>query len=463
MQQKFSRVGHILASAGSAIGIANLVILPARAHNYGGLAFILVFVLCTFLLGIPLMIGEIALGKTGQSDAVTAYRKVGGKQWAWAGFFGILTSFFILSFYIVVAAWSLEYFYYYAFNFSQILDKESGPLFGTLIGNQNRVMLFAAFFMLICMAIVAADIKTGIEQSSKFLLPLLLFLIIALIVLIPIAGPEHLVYDNLFRFDFRPIFTFDQQGNLGITEAIGQAFFSLSLGACGMITYASHLRPDVNVVQNARFIVHSDTIVALLAVVLIVPLFPVNQSVGADPSLIFVYLVETFKIFGSFQQGLGILFFALLNIAILTSAVSLLETSVSFLTREYKWPRLWVAPLMAGLIYMLGVPSILSFNAANSTFFTNFLGYGQGEARPSMGFFNFVFDIFGTFAIMLGGLILSFFIIRRWSFGKFFQALKTSTFNPPASYQHYLKFLLTWLIPPMLIALFAIKLYIFLF
>ncbi|MEO1655756.1 MAG: hypothetical protein AAFU64_19600, partial [Bacteroidota bacterium] len=202
--------------------------------------------------------------------------------------------------------------------------------------------------------------------------------------------------------------------------------------------------------------------VALMAVILIVPLFSGDQSVGADPSLIFVYLVETFKIFGGFQQGLGILFFALLNIAILTSAVSLLETSVSFLTRQYHWPRMLVAPLMACLVFLIGIPSIYSFNVENAPFFTNFLGYGQGK-QPSMGFFNFVFDIFGTFAIMLGGLILSFFIIKRWTFEKFFQALRTPTYAPRQTYLYYLQFLFIWLIPPMLLGLFAVKLYTFLF
>jgi NSS family neurotransmitter:Na+ symporter len=254
---KFTNKGHILAAVGAAVGIANLVLFPARAYNYGGLAFILVFVLFTFVLGVPLMIGETALGKSGQSDAVNAYLKIGGRRWGFAGIFGLITCSFILSFYIVIAGWALYYLYTYLFQYHQITAAASealahgipskggiGKLFGNFVTSQNEVLFLSGIFMVLTIFIVANNIKQGIEWVSKRFVPLLIVMMLFLIIAIPFVDSSKVNYGN-FNFNFSALFSIDNSGRIGVIEAVGQAFFSLSLGACAMVTNAIKLRKKV--------------------------------------------------------------------------------------------------------------------------------------------------------------------------------------------------------------------------
>jgi NSS family neurotransmitter:Na+ symporter len=464
---KFTNKGHILAAVGAAVGIANLVLFPARVFNYGGLAFILVFVLFTFILGVPLMIGETALGKSGQSDAVNAYQKIGGKKWGFAGIFGLVTCCFILSFYIVVAGWALYYLYTYLFQYQQITaavaealtnDAPSiagiGGLFGRFVTSQNEVLLLSGLFMALTIFIVANNIKQGIEWVSKTFVPLLIVMMLFLIIAIPFVDSDKVNYGN-FNFNFAALFSIDNSGRIGIIEAVGQAFFSLSLGACAMVTYGSHVARNTNVVSNSHYIVHTDTLVALLAGVLIIPLFSVSGNVGLDPTLVFISLVDTFYGFGEpWGRIIGISFFALFNFAIVTSTISLLEPAVNYMSEGNKLRRKYYSILIGSGVFLISIPAILSFNPESATVFTNFLGYGN-KGDGTMGYFNFILDFFGTFCLLAGAFILSIFIRFKWSIEKLIEEVTVQGYNPGSQIKKLLRVTILWVIPILMLLLFG--------
>jgi NSS family neurotransmitter:Na+ symporter len=462
----FSNRGHILASVGAAVGIANLVLFPARVFNYGGLAFILVFVLCTFALGIPLMMGETALGRNSQTDAVKAFSNIGGKYWGYAGKFGIVTCSFILSFYIVVAGWSLYYLYTYIFDYESIQLAVNGALlkdlpskagiggfFGQFVTSGPKVLLFSGIFMAATIAIIANNINKGIEWVGKRFVPLLIVLLVYLIIATPFMDGTSLNYSN-FKFDFGALFSIDQSGRIGIIEAVGQSFFSLSLGACGMLTYGVHVSKKTNILTNSHYIVHTDTLVALLGGLLIIPLFSSDASVGLDPTLVFISLVDTFNGFGEpWGRIIGIAFFALFNLAIITSTISLLEPAVNYFTKNKGGQRPKYAVLVGLGIFVISIPAVLSFNPENSSIFTNFLGYGN-RGDGTMGYFNFILDFFGTFCLLAGAFILAIFIRKKWTIQGFFNEVELNGFILSEKKKRALSFSLQWLIPGLMLVLF---------
>lgn len=446
--QKFSNKGHVLASVGAAVGVANLVLFPARVHNYGGVAFVLVFIICTLIYGVPLMIAETAIGKSGQSDAVQAFQKIGGKAWGRIGLFGIITTWFILSFYIVVAGWALYYLYLYVFDFQSILTENTGALFGQFVTNEKMVILFSGFALMLTAFVVAQQIKSGIEWVSQRFVPLLIVLVVFIIVILPFIDGVNLNYDNVY-FDFSKMFTMDSNGKFGIVEAMGQAFFSLSLGACGMVTYGSHLNRNANVVRNSKYIVHTDTVVAILGAILIIPLFGMNDVLTASPPLVFINLIDAFNKFGDgYARIIGMAFFVLFNIAILTSSISIMEPGVNFLKNKFGGKRVHYAIGISVLIFLLSLPAIYSIDSSNSKLVTNFLGYGDGEGDAvSMGYFNFVLDFFGTFALIVGSLLLAIFVKVKWKKEDFFQELSIGGHQFSQRFKVNLYFTITWIVP----------------
>lgn len=464
---KFSNTGHILASVGAAVGIANLVLFPARVFNYGGLAFILVFVLFTFILGVPLMIGETALGKNSQRDAVAAFRSIGGRKWGFAGLFGLITCCFILSFYIVVAGWSLYYLYLYLFQYQEItgsveaaLAKNSpsvagvGGLFGSFVSSPYKVLLFSGIFMGATVIIVANNIKQGIEWVSTRFIPLLVLMMVCLILALPFVAGDRVNYTN-FTFDLSALFAMDSNGRVGIIEALGQSFFSLSLGACSMVTYGTHIDKNTRVVSNSHYIVHSDTLVALLAGLLIIPLFASSSQVGLNPSLVFINLVDTFYGFGEpWGRIIGVGFFTLFNLAIVTSTISMLEPAVNYLSGENEIRRRNYSLLLGTGIFLISLPAILSFNPDSPAFFTNFLGYGDKQSDTvTMGYFNFILDFFGTFCLLVGAFLLSVFIRSTWTLEKLFEEITVGGYSPSRSIKSLLRITFLWIIPLLMLLL----------
>ena len=464
--RKLSNQGHILVSIGAAVGIANLVLFPARVHNYGGLAFILVFVLCTLIIGVPLMIAETALGKLGQTDAVDVFDKIGGGSWKFVGFLGILTNAMVLTFYVIVSGWALYYWFLYLFDYevisSAITEAKNegkpsvagvGHFFGSFVTSPRQVILLAAAYMAITTFIVANNIKAGLEWVSRHFIPFLALLIVGLIIVLPFVGGDLIDYSN-FTFDLKPLFSLDSSGRIGIIEAVGQSFFSLALGACAMVTFGSHIDRKTDVVKNSHFIVHSDTLVALLGALLLIPLISSTKSVGADPSLVFITLVDTFHNFSApFDRIVGVVFFTLFNFAIITSTMAMMEPSVNYLVKSRGLTRKRSALIIGTFIFIFCIPGILSFSPNSSSFFTNFLGYGN-RGDGTMGYFNFILDFFGTFSLLVGAFLFSVFLWTRWSIDDLVDELSIGGHIVSSGLKRFLKVSLLWVTPIFMILLF---------
>lgn len=443
----FSRTGHILASAGAAIGVANLVIFPYRVQFFGGGAYVLAFVVFTLLMGIPLMVLENALGKRSGTDAIDAFRGAGdGPAWAWIGRLGILTAIMVASFYLVLAGWTLDYVWSYLTDYAAVAGTPAGPAFGAAIGTVPRALLFTGIFTALAAIISASQLRRGVERLSKFAMPLLGLLVVFLIVSLPLLRPEAVDYANLFRLDWNALFVPNAGGELGILHALGQAFFSLGLGAASMLTFATHLDRKANVLSNAPTIVHLDTVVALLGALLVVPLLGnVEGDVYGGPPLVFINLVEIFKSYGAAGQLVGLSFFVLLGVAILTSAVSLIEPALRALVTQRGWSRRWSGLGLGALIFLLSIPVVISCSPGGPAWLTDFAGMGGSD--PSMGYFNFLLEWFGSISLLIGGLLLCIYLLYRWGLDGFFGELEIGGHTVSANWRRGLTLAFRFVIP----------------
>lgn len=348
-----SKIGIVLATAGSAVGLGNVWRFPYMVGENGGAAFLLVYLVCILMLGLPGMISEFIVGRHAQANAAAAYDKLsGGRPWKLVGYLGILTSTIILGFYAVVAGWCLQYL------FASLTGQLNGDAnyvkdyFVSLSGSCVRPILFGIAFILITHLVVVRGVRSGIERASKTLMPVLFVLLLILVVascLLPgaIEGVRFLFYPDFSKLS----------GNV-ILDALGQAFFSLSLGTACLCTYASYFSRDTNLLASATQIALLDTMIAILSGLMI---FPAAASVGispdSGPSLIFITLPNVFQQAFASMPVVGyvvsIMFFALLVFAALTSTISMHEIGTAFFTEEWHLPRqrsAWVLTVVASLI-----------------------------------------------------------------------------------------------------------------
>lgn len=348
-----SRLGVVLATAGSAVGLGNVWRFPYMTGENGGAAFILLYIACILVLGIPGMLSEFIVGRHAQSNAARAYDKLSnGRPWKLVGHLGILTSTIILGFYAVVAGWCLQYL------FASIAGQVNGDAeyvknyFVTFSSDPLKPVLWGIGFVLITHLVVVRGVRAGIEKASKVLMPVLLFLLV-IIVIASCALPGAM---EGVRFLFMPDFSKLSSGVF--LEALGQAFFSLSLGTACLCTYASYFSKDTNLLHSAGQIAALDTLIAILSGLMI---FPAAASVGispdSGPSLIFITLPNVFQQAFSAVPVVGyvisIMFYALLVFAALTSTISMHEIGTAFFTEELQLPRrksAWVLTIVASVI-----------------------------------------------------------------------------------------------------------------
>ena len=348
-----SRLGVVLATAGSAVGLGNVWRFPYMTGENGGAAFILLYIACILVLGIPGMLSEFIVGRHAQSNAARAYDKLSnGRPWKLVGHLGILTSTIILGFYAVVAGWCLQYL------FASIAGQVNGDAeyvknyFVTFSSDPLKPVLWGVGFVLITHLVVVRGVRAGIERASKVLMPVLLFLLV-IIVIASCALPGAM---EGVRFLFMPDFSKLSSGVF--LEALGQAFFSLSLGTACLCTYASYFSKDTNLLHSAGQIAALDTVIAILSGLMI---FPAAASVGispdSGPSLIFITLPNVFQQAFSAVPVVGyvisIMFYALLVFAALTSTISMHEIGTAFFTEELQLPRrksAWVLTIVASVI-----------------------------------------------------------------------------------------------------------------
>ncbi|MGN7477579.1 sodium-dependent transporter [Solibacillus silvestris] len=351
-----SKIGFILAAAGSAIGLGAIWKFPYMAGTNGGSVFILLFVLCTVLIGLPILIAEFMIGRRGQKDPITSFKEQApGKPWYMIGWIGLVACGLILSFYSVVGGWILSYIIR-AVSFSLTGQGVNfSNLFSDIISNPWEVLIAQAAFMLLTLVIVQAGIKNGIETASKWMMPLLfIFFILLFIRSITLEGAVEGV-----KFMFIPDWSYFNGETLIL--ALGQAFFSLSIGVAAMITYASYLSKKEKIVTSAINVASMNIAISLLAGLVIFPaVFALGFSPTEGPGLVFIMIPAVFEQlpFGSF---LLLVFFILLLFATVTSSIALLEVVVSIGIREKTAQRKKASWVLAAIIFIIGIPSALSF------------------------------------------------------------------------------------------------------
>ena len=351
-----SSLGFILASAGSAIGLGNLWKFPYIAANSGGGIFLVFYILFVLLLGVPIMMAEMSIGRRTQLNAIGAYRKL-NKKWTFVGGLGVLCAFVILSYYSVVGGWVTKYIV--AFASGGNFGSDPAAYFNNFVASPVEPVVWHLVFMAFCAIVVVMGVVKGIEKMSKVLLPVLFVIVVVVAirsVTLPGAG-EGLKF--LFVPDFSAISSFGDLGN-AMVQAMGQVFFSLSLGMGITITYGSYLKKDTNIVKDTGIVVGLDSLAALLSGCAILPaVFALGFEPTAGVGLIFSILPAVFADmpFGAF---FGFLFFILVFIAAATSAISLLEVVAAYFIDNFHWSRKKATIIMASLMAFIGIFASLS-------------------------------------------------------------------------------------------------------
>ncbi|MEH6825949.1 MAG: sodium-dependent transporter [Motiliproteus sp.] len=357
-----SRMAFVLAASGSAVGLGNIWKFPYITGENGGGAFVLMYLLCIAIVGIPIMIAEVMIGRRGGKSPINSMRELVkldrlSPRWKWLGGMGMLASFLILSFYSVIGGWALSYVGAAATGtFAGASTEAIGAMFGGLLADPKALLMWHSLFMILVIVIVSRGIRSGMEKAINILMPLLFVL---LLVMVGYALSTDKFAEG-FAFLFNP--DLSKLTTEGMLTALGHAFFTLSLGMGVMMAYGSYLPKNVSLVKTAITVSVLDTAVALLAGLAIFPLvFANGLEPGAGPGLIFQTLPLAFS---QMPGGVlfGTLFFALLVIAAVTSAISLLEPAVEWLT-EHKGISRLTGTLIAGIsVWLLGIVTVLSFN-----------------------------------------------------------------------------------------------------
>lgn len=357
-----SRLGFILAATGAAVGLGNIWKFPYMAGANGGSAFVLVYLLCVLLIGIPLMLAEMIIGRHGQQNAVNSLRKIAietkhSPKWQWVGWLGALTLLLVLSFYSVVAGWSIAYlFFTWRGDFNGLGVSAINQSWGSFLANPWQLMFWHAVFMWLTMWVVERGVQQGIEKASRIMMPLLFLTLIILDIYAASLGDFS--EGARFLFDFK----LQKVSPSIVISAMGHAFFTLAIGAGCMLVYGSYLKRTVPLGSAVATIVILDVLVAILAGLAIFPIvFAYHLSPEGGPGLMFQILPIAFaKMAGG--QFFGGLFFLLLLFAAWTSSISIAEPLVILLKERHGFSRLSASIIVGITAWVLGIASLLSFN-----------------------------------------------------------------------------------------------------
>ena len=391
-----SKIGFILAAAGSAVGLGNIWRFPYLVGRHGGGAFVLVYLLSVLLLGTVVMIAEMFIGKRAQRDIVNSYGKA-NKWLKWIGLLGVMVPFIISTYYAVIGGWASGYAVEYVINSNAIAPGEAGAAFTSFISTPVRSILFFALFLVAAILIVCGGVQKGIEKAGKILMPALFVLLIAVIIAamcLPGKGEGQTVVDGLTFYLGK--FDFEALGWNGVIAAMGQAFFSLSLGMGVMIAYGSYTGKGINIGKSALTVCGLDTLVALLAGFAIFPaMFATGNSdlvSQAGAGLMFIALPEVFAAMGTAGNLVGFMFFVLVIFAAITSLISLIEVVSQYTLEKYHWSRAKATSVFGGIIGLIGLFVCLSqgyikYNLFGFDLLTYFDEVTNAVIMPILAFF----------------------------------------------------------------------------
>ena len=429
-----SKFGFILAAAGSAIGLGNIWRFPYMTGENGGAAFVLLYVFFVILIGFPIMLAELSLGRKTNKNALGAFASIfPGTNWRFVGGLGIFTGIAILSFYSIIAGWTVGYvFKTISGTFSQIPNAQFlTDEFARFTSNPFSAILMHGVFITLTVSVVIGGVSKGIERWSKILMPVLFGLLILLVIRSVTLGAG--VKEGL-AFYLKPDFSEISGGT--IFMALGQALFSMSLGMGTMITYGSYIAKKDNLVTSGVAVAFFDTGIALCAGLAIFPaLFAIGLSPDGGPGLVFMVFPLIFdKIPGGVIFGTG--FFVLLSIAALTSTISLLEVPVSYMIDEKKWSRKIAAIAAGSIAFIIGIPSAISQGA--SDFFSNL-------PLINIPFLDFMNIVFGNYALTIGAFFIALFVGWKWGVSKASKEIEQG--NPAFTYRKMWSVTLRFLAP----------------
>ncbi len=436
-----SQLGFILAAIGSAVGLGNIWKFPYLTGEYGGGAFVIIYLVCVVLMGLPIMIAEVLLGKRGAGSPVASMRNLAkeagqSRLWALLGWSGVIAGFLVLSYYSVIAGWTLDYVWSSASGTFSTNNTPSAikSIFDNLIADPTYLLILHSIFMFATIIILARGVQGGLERAVTFMIPAL-FLVLIVLLAYAISTPKfmdgvHFMFDINFHKFFYP--DGENFSGKGILVAMGQAFFSLSLGMGAIMVYGAYLPKDSSIAKTTAIVAMADTLVAILAGLII---FPIVFSNGLEPNAGVGLVFQTLPIaFGQMPFGniFGSLFFLLLTLAALSSAISLIEPAIAWLVETGKFARISATIVIGIATWLLGFVTIFSFNEWSE--FKLF----------SMTMFELIDYVTSNIMLPLGGIFMAIFVAWLMKSEHVTSELKVSAQN--CGYQIW-NFLLRYIIP----------------
>ncbi|MCZ0871057.1 sodium-dependent transporter [Peribacillus sp. AS_2] len=432
-----SKLGFILAAAGSAIGLGAIWKLPYMTGENGGGVFFLLFIIFTLLIGTPILIAEFTIGRNAQKDAISAYKHIApGKPWALIGYGGVVASIILLSFFSVVGGWIISYLARsFTGSLSNLTQEEYGNFFNTIISNPYETVIAQLLFMVFTIWVVQGGVSKGIEKANKYMMPSLFILFIILLI-------RSLTLDGAMegvKFFLKP--DFSALTGETILLALGQSFFALSVGVSVMVTYASYLSKKEDITKSAFSVVGLNIFISLLAGLVIFPaVFALGFSPSSGPGLVFVVLPAVFN-----EMALGgifmFIFFILLLFATLTTAFSILEIVVAAMIKGDSAKRKKASWIAGITVFLIGIPSALSFGVLSDVKIFN------------LSIFDFADYLTSNIALPVGALFISLFIgyqMKRIEVQKEFE----TGADPGRSLFKLWYFLIRYIVPIMIILVF---------
>ena len=393
-----SRWTFMLAAAGSAIGLGNIWKFPYVAGQYGGGAFVMVYLLCILLIGVPLLMAETAIGRSVRQSPLNAFKKLTAdsgvsKGWNLVAWNGMLAGFVILSFYSMIAGWSLSYAWELLIgSFNGMNTGQVGEAFDALVTSGTRQTFWHTLFMLITFFVTARGIHKGLEKGLQVMMPTL-FVLLVVMLFYSMIETGHFMEGFHFMFDV----DFSRVTGEAIVAALGQAFFTLSLGMCALMAYGAYMPANNSIPRTAFTVALLDTVMAIMSGLIVFPIvFAYGLEPTAGPGLLFVSLTAAFANI-PMGQFFGFLFFILVGIAALSSAISLVEPALAWLTERYSMKRAPATALICAAVWFFGLGSVF---AMTGDFTFTFAG---------MNFFDLMAYSTDTFLLPVGGLFIALF------------------------------------------------------